>query len=173
MHAVSHSLAQQAHQAPPATCTWTCWQPYNAIQSLSACSSPAGYLHTPASSVTSASPTPPQALTICKNDCLQNAIITPPIVSQARELPICDVQKSRYVIGLVGESKTQTVALVLVACMIRVQFFRPNFLDQAVKSLCYIWHPQDILNEFMMLFHATMTGVPSSEHIPSLINNRH
>ena len=83
------------------------------------------------------------------------------------------VKMVQYVIGLVGESKTQTVALVLVACMIRVQIFGPNFLDQAVKSLCNIWHPQDILNEFMMSSHATMTGVPSSEHIPSLINNHH
>ena len=35
MHTISHSLAQQA---PPAIQTWACWQPYNAIQSLSACS---------------------------------------------------------------------------------------------------------------------------------------
>ena len=58
MHAVSHSLTQCAHWALPAT--WTCahWQPYSTIQSLSAHPSPAGYLHTPASSVPSAFPTP-------------------------------------------------------------------------------------------------------------------
>jgi len=124
MHAISHSLVQQAHRAPPATCTWTCGShivppsPSLPILHLPVISIP--------SSVTSASPTP-QTLTICKNNCLQNAIITPPIVSQARELPICDVQKSRYVIGLVGESKAQTVALVLMACMIKVQFFDQIF----------------------------------------------
>jgi hypothetical protein len=42
---------------------------------LSARSSPAGYLHTPASSVSSASPTPPQALTVSENDRLRNIII--------------------------------------------------------------------------------------------------
>jgi len=107
MHAISHSLAQRAHRgAPPATRTRARWQPYNAIQSLSARFSPAGYLHTPASSVSSASLTPPQALTASENDRLRNIIITPPVVSQTpTEVPIRDVQKSKYVIGLVGESE--------------------------------------------------------------------
>jgi hypothetical protein len=116
MHAVSHSLAQRAHRAPPATRTRTRWQPYNSLQSLSARSSPAAYLLTPASSVSSASPTPPQALALCENDRLRHAMLTPGIVSQAsRELPIRNVQKSKYVIGLVGESEFLTVAPVLVA----------------------------------------------------------
>ena len=58
MHAVSHSLTQHALQAPPATQTCAHWQPYSTIQSFSAYSSPAGCLHTPASSVPSAFPTP-------------------------------------------------------------------------------------------------------------------
>ena len=58
MHAVSHSLTGHAHQAPPATQTCAHWQPYSTIQSFSAYSSPTSYLHTPASSVPSASPTP-------------------------------------------------------------------------------------------------------------------
>ena len=74
MHTISHSLAQWA---PPATHTQAHWQPHNAIQSLSARSSPAGYLHTPASSVSSASLTPHQALTVSDNNHLQNIIITP------------------------------------------------------------------------------------------------
>ena len=49
-----------------------------------------------------------------------------PVVSQTpREVPIRDVQKSKYVIG---------------------------------KSLCNIWHPQDIQNTFLMTSHATVTG---------------
>src|ERR1700683_953827 len=54
--------------------------------------------------------------------------------------------------------------------MIEIQFFWPDFLNQAIKSLCDIWYSQDIPNKFMMSLHATRTGVPSSEHIPSLIN---
>ena len=52
------TLTQHAHQAPPATQTCAHWQPYSTIQSFSAYSSPAGCLHTPASSVPSAFPTP-------------------------------------------------------------------------------------------------------------------
>jgi hypothetical protein len=45
-------------------------------------------------------------LTVSENDRLRNIIITPPVVSQTpREVPIRDVQKSKYVIGLVGESE--------------------------------------------------------------------
>jgi PHO85 cyclin-5 len=65
-------------------------------------------------------------------------MLTPGAVSQvSRELPICNVQKSKYVIGLV---------------------------DQAVKSLCDIWHPQDIPNAFMTLPRATVTGVPATDY---------
>lgn len=142
MHAVSHSLAQRAHRAPPATRTRARWQPYNAIQSLSARSSPAGYLHTPASSVSSASPTPPQALPVCDIDRLRNAFITPVVSQPSRELPIRDVQKSKYAIGLV---------------------------DQAVKSLCDIWRPQDIPTAFMTSSRATVAGFPPAEHSASFI----
>ena len=72
--------------------------------------------------VTSVSLTPPQALPICKNDHVWNVITTPPTASQApRELPTDDVQKNRYVIGLVNESKTQTITPVLVAHSIGAQ----------------------------------------------------
>lgn len=124
MHAVSHSLAQRAHRAPPATRTRARWQPYNSLQS--ARSSPAAYL-TPASSVVSASPTPPQTLTSCDNDRFRNVVPPPFSVPHARELQPRDVQKTKYVVGLV---------------------------DQAVKSLCEIWHPQDIPNSFMTSSHA-------------------
>jgi hypothetical protein len=77
---------------------------------MSARSSPAPYLHTPASSVSSVSPTPPQALAVCETDRLRYAIIAPSVVSQAsREFPVRDIQKNKYVVGLVGESKIPTV----------------------------------------------------------------
>jgi hypothetical protein len=64
---LAHGLKPgRAHHYPPATQTQAHWQPYNAIQCLSAHSSPTGYLHAPASSVSSASPTPPQVLTVFK-----------------------------------------------------------------------------------------------------------
>src|ERR1700691_4266028 len=54
----------------------------------------------------SVSPVHPQPLALRRNNHLQNAIITPPVISWAlRDLPTCNVQKSKYVIGLVGESK--------------------------------------------------------------------
>ena len=83
---------------------------------MSALSSPTGYLHTPASSVTSVSLTLPQMLIVCGNDHLRNTVITPPVVSQAlRELSTHDVQKIKYVIGLVGKSEFLVIAQVLVA----------------------------------------------------------
>jgi hypothetical protein len=55
------------------------------IQFLSACSSPASYLHTPALYVSSASPTPPQALTVSDNDRLRNTpLITKHTINQLR-----------------------------------------------------------------------------------------
>jgi hypothetical protein len=68
MHAVSHSLTHHSYH----------WQPYNSLRSISAHSSPAAYLLTPASSVSSvssASPTPPQALAVCRNDHLQHTML--------------------------------------------------------------------------------------------------
>lgn len=93
MHAVSHSLA---HRAPPATRRGARWQPYN---TNSARSSPITYLHTPASSVVSASPTPPQALNLCEDDQRITAL-TP---RTPRDSPPRDCQKNRYIVGLVGE----------------------------------------------------------------------
>lgn len=98
-------MAQWAHRAPPATRAR--WQPYNSIQSTR--SSPAAYL-TPASFVTSASPTPPQALTSCNNDRFRNAVPPPFSVPDARELQPRDVQKSKYVVGLVGECQYLTIS---------------------------------------------------------------
>jgi len=70
-------IAFPGQRAPPATRTRARWQPYNSLRSLSARSSPKAYLLTPASSVSSASPTPPQALAVCENDRLRYAMLTP------------------------------------------------------------------------------------------------
>jgi hypothetical protein len=42
-------------------------------------------------------------------------------------------------------------------------------LDQAVKMLCDIWHPQDIPNTFLTLSHATVAGAQDGEPLTPLI----
>jgi hypothetical protein len=115
MHAVTHSLA---HRAPPATRTRVRWQPYNSIHQQTPVPSrtPASiYLNTPASSVTSSSPssTPSSEIERIR----QSSVPQTPRESQSRESA-----KNKYVMGLV---------------------------DQAVKSLCEIWKPQDIPAVFL------------------------
>ncbi|KZP34733.1 hypothetical protein FIBSPDRAFT_1035709 [Athelia psychrophila] len=124
MHAVSHSLAQRA---PPATRARARWQPYSAIQTLSARSSPANYLNTPASSTSSNSPTP-LLNTLCEHDRPRHAVM--PLREPAQ------VQKSKFVVGLV---------------------------DQAVKSLCDIWRPEDIPQTFITGCSRSVSDLPPSD----------
>ena len=50
-----------------------------------------------------------------------------------------------------------------------VQYFSPDYLDQAIKSLSDIWHPQDILNTFLTSSRATVTGAQGGELLTPLI----
>ena len=50
----------------------------------------------------------------------------------------------------------------------RIQNFLVKLLDQAVKSLCDIWHPQDIPNAFMTSSRA-VAAVHSIDQLPPLI----
>ena len=47
-----------------------------------------------------------------------------------------------------------------LAALVELEFniFLRIILDQGVKSLCNIWHPQDIPNTFFMLSHAMVAG---------------
>ena len=57
-------------------------------------------------------------------------------------------------------------------CGARVQyFFRRIILDQAVKTLCDIWHPQDIPNTFLTSSRATVGGAQDGEPLTPLSPN--
>ncbi|KAJ7163598.1 hypothetical protein C8R43DRAFT_287568 [Mycena crocata] len=134
MHSSIHSLA---HRAPPATRSRVRWQPYNALASASSASSRSpslSYLSTPATSVSS-SPSPPKATPLCEPERLRAQSSMPQTPRDASNIPR-ETPKNRYAIGLV---------------------------DQAVKSLCEIWRPQDIPTVFLTSSRAT---VGSCEQIP-------
>ncbi|KAH7929900.1 hypothetical protein BV22DRAFT_1109651 [Leucogyrophana mollusca] len=131
VRAAAHSWA---HRGPPATTTIARarWQPYHAPVQPSISSttrSPSNsYLITPASSVSSVSPS--SISTLCEVERTRNSTQYLP-----RECQLRDAQKSKYAAGLV---------------------------DQAVKSLCEIWHPQDIPVVFMTSSRPTLPSNPTS-----------
>ncbi|KAJ6500102.1 hypothetical protein C8R47DRAFT_1110445 [Mycena vitilis] len=134
MHSSIHTLA---HRAPPATRTRVRWQPYNALASASAssstCRSPSfSHLSTPATSVSSSPP--PKATPLCETERLK-AHPSMPQTPRDPSNPLRETPKNKYATGLV---------------------------DQAVKSLCEIWRPQDVPTVFLTSSRATV----GSEHLP-------
>ncbi|KAG0706156.1 hypothetical protein DFH29DRAFT_206538 [Suillus ampliporus] len=129
----AHSLA---HRGPPTTMshshTRVRWQPYYAtLSSVSSRPSPS-YLITPASSVSSISPSP---LSVYEQERPRNIQFHP------RECQLRDSQKTKYVTGLV---------------------------DQAVKSICEIWHPQDIPFVFLTSSRPTVATPATDSVIASI-----
>ncbi|KAJ7079115.1 hypothetical protein B0H15DRAFT_522011 [Mycena belliarum] len=121
-----HSIHSLAHRAPPAT-RRVRWQPYNALPSSISSRSPSlAYLSTPANSVSS-SPSPPKPTPLCEPERLK----AHPSMPQTPRDPPNNVRdpKNKYATGLV---------------------------DQAVKSLCEIWRPQDIPTVFLTSSRATV-----------------
>ena len=109
MHSISHSFA---HRGPSASRARTRWQPYSSALNPTTTSqtrSPQPYLHTPSSSILSASPTS-YISPIWHLDQLRknpsSVSIPPPQPSQANTLR--DAQKNKHVTRLVGESITPT-----------------------------------------------------------------
>jgi len=106
-------------------------------------------------------------LTISENNHLQNIIITPPVASQTpREVLICERKKASMLL----------VLLVSPSFELQPQFVELEFnnlhqiiLDQAVKLLCNIWHPQDVLNVFLMSSHAMVAGTQGGEPLTPLV----
>ncbi|KAJ6594140.1 hypothetical protein B0H19DRAFT_1094055 [Mycena capillaripes] len=128
MHSTIHSLA---HRAPPATRSRVRWQPYNALASASASSSSSrspsiSYLSTPATSVSSSPP--PKATPLCETERLR-AHPSMPQTPRDPSNSLREAPKNKYATGLV---------------------------DQAVKSLCEIWRPQDIPTVFLTSSRATV-----------------
>ncbi|KAJ7300791.1 hypothetical protein DFH08DRAFT_997693 [Mycena albidolilacea] len=123
------------------------WQPYNALASASTSSilarSPSiSYLSTPATSVSSLSP--PQATPLCETE----QIKTCPSMPQTPRYPLNSLRensKNKYATGLVVSP------------------------DQAAKSLCKIWCPQDIPIVFSTSSRVT---VGSEQQAPLPPNSR-
>ncbi|KAG5341420.1 hypothetical protein C0989_010530 [Termitomyces sp. Mn162] len=139
-----HALHSLAHRAPPATRTRVRWQPYSSIPS--ACSttlsrsSPASYLNTPSSSVTSS----PQ---ICNDhDRIRQILSTTSTVP--KDVPNKDTPRNKYITSLVARWNLLTNASQ----------------DQAVKSLSEIWRPQDIPPVFVASAHTIVLGGGACEN---------
>ncbi|KAK7005689.1 hypothetical protein R3P38DRAFT_3214634 [Favolaschia claudopus] len=143
MHSSIHSLA---HRAPPATRSRVRWQPYNAIasaslssastSSLSSRSPSLSYLSTPATSVSPPSPHKPTLP--CETERLKAQLSMPQTPRDPSNPP--REHKSKYATGLVGMWPPVSSLPPLPM---------PASPDQAVKSLCEIWRPQDIPNVFL------------------------
>lgn len=120
MHAISHSLA---HRGPGASRARSRWQPYNALNQPSSVQtrSPQSYLHTPVSTILSASPAT-YISPACHLDVPRKCAPVPALQS-SQGCSLRDVHKNKHVTRLV---------------------------DQAVKSLCDIWQPEDIPTAFRM-----------------------
>jgi hypothetical protein len=150
MHSVSHSLV---HRGPTVSATRACrWQPYSSTASTSTQSHQNWTPNTPASSLAGSpstsnlprftNPAPPSALK-------ESSGSHPPL---GRTASVRDVQKSRYITALVGQSHfhsplAHTLAELFVA-------------DQAVKSLGEIWRPEDIPADFTST-SAPRTPIPT------------
>ncbi|GJE92217.1 hypothetical protein PsYK624_083700 [Phanerochaete sordida] len=141
MHAVSHSLA---HRGPGASRARSRWQPYTALNptcSTQHCS-PLSYLHTPASSVLSVSPST-HISPVWNIDPTRKPAPIPFAAQplQPQPNPVREAQKNKCVTRLV---------------------------DQAVKSLCDIWHPENVPQEFRACPQDNAAATPACEKkIPS------
>ena len=135
------------------------WQPYNANTQSSQPRTPS-YLPTPASSVSSNSPSPPHLY----GDRPRH------VLPLSRECQLREAQKSRYALSLVGEFPSHIYRIKH-----RLRF---TLQDQTVKSLCEIWRPQDIPPVFLtscrpaipthiILSNPPLYSPPSSSSYPS------
>ncbi|KAJ6596662.1 hypothetical protein B0H10DRAFT_2197074 [Mycena sp. CBHHK59/15] len=136
------SIHSLAHRAPPATRSRVRWQPYNALASSISSRSPSlSYLSTPATTVSSSPP--PKATPLCETERLRPVQSSMPETPKDVSNPLRDTPKNKYATGLV---------------------------DQAVKSLCEIWRPQDIPIVFLTSSRATVGSC--SEPLPPTPKSR-
>lgn len=135
MHAISHTLA---HRAPPASRTRARWQPYNSLSTYTALSGPSSSKSsspvsesTPATSVFSSS----QPITACDSSAIQSALQNPTVTSTEPSKDATS-SKNKLALGLVG---TCSARFPCRSCGLS-----SYDADQAVKTLCEVWRPQDI-----------------------------
>ncbi|KAJ7217827.1 hypothetical protein GGX14DRAFT_438430 [Mycena pura] len=141
-----HTIHSLAHRAPPATRSRVRWQPYNALASASSSASSSSsissrspslaYLSTPATSVSPSSPAK-QPTPLCETERLK-AHSSMPQTPRDPSNPLRE-NKNKYANGLV---------------------------DQAVKSLCEIWRPQDIPTVFLTSSRVTVGSCPEVPLLP-------
>ncbi|KAF8070645.1 hypothetical protein FPV67DRAFT_1033891 [Lyophyllum atratum] len=135
-----HALHSLAHRAPPATRTRVRWQPYTSIP-VSSCSS----------SSSRSSP-----LTSYLNTPASSVSSSPQIAT-----PTCDVERIRQILP--------SAAAQLKDPLLRDSHrnkHTSSLVDQAVKSLCEIWRPQDIPPVFIASARSMVTGGATYEHNP-------
>ncbi|KAL4267748.1 Cyclin N-terminal domain-containing protein [Pleurotus pulmonarius] len=138
MYAVTNSFA---HRAPPATRTRVRWQPYSALSSSSSTASSS-------SNVSCRSPqstylnTPASSVSTPPSVNVSNdpRHTTPSLSHTSKEQQSRDANKQKYALSLV---------------------------DQAVKTLSDIWHPQDIPSVFLTSSRATVPPTPPPLQTPS------
>ncbi|EMD37896.1 hypothetical protein CERSUDRAFT_114533 [Gelatoporia subvermispora B] len=115
MHAVPHSLA---HRGPSASRARSRWQPYATIATASSSRTPSNaYLNTPASSVASSTPPSVPLHPLSELERIRCHVPSHPHTTPSIVASLREAQKARYV---------------------------GRLIDQAVQSLCDIWHSDDI-----------------------------
>ncbi|GLB37623.1 putative regulation of cyclin-dependent protein serine/threonine kinase activity [Lyophyllum shimeji] len=135
-----HALHSLAHRAPPATRTRVRWQPYSSLSS-SSCSSSSSR-SSPTSSylntpASSVTSSPRIAPLTNEIECARQ--ILPSTTPQSKEPPLRDTHRRKHAVSLV---------------------------DQAVKSLCEIWRPQDIPPVFVASARTMVTGGATYDQNP-------
>ncbi|THH21319.1 hypothetical protein EW146_g184 [Bondarzewia mesenterica] len=141
MHAISHSLS---HRGSSASRTRTRWQPYSSIPSSSSRSPSSACLNTPATTVST--PASAQQISLCEPEHLKHCFSSSNISLSQRDGIFRDVQKLRYVNGLV---------------------------DLAVKSLCEIWHPHDIPHVFSTPTRIIVPAPCTNNSAPTTSTHQH
>ncbi|KAF7792412.1 hypothetical protein EIP86_003449 [Pleurotus ostreatoroseus] len=166
MHALSHSLA---HRGPGASRARTRFQPYSqlATQPTPSTRSPQGYLHTPASSTASSTPSSSYSSPLSAIERIRKPI-NQGNSSLAQVGQLREAQKSKYVTRLVGKSHRffQLVPALIgddLDARFHVDSFICLFIDQAVNSLCEIWKPEDIPHAFRTTSQTAFSAPMPSE----------
>ncbi|KAF8639500.1 hypothetical protein AX17_001405 [Amanita inopinata Kibby_2008] len=135
-----HALSHSlAHRAPPATRTKVRWQPYSSLPSSSTTTTTS-----PASTYlnTPASSVTTSPTSILSHEFKRSRQPTPkPVSQQIKNITPRDALKNKYALGLV---------------------------DEAVKSLCEIWRPQDIPPVYSVSFKLT----PNTNCPPDINDSR-
>ncbi|KAF9501894.1 hypothetical protein BDN71DRAFT_497992 [Pleurotus eryngii] len=138
MYAVTNSFA---HRAPPATRTRVRWQPYSALSSSSSTASASS-----SSNISCRSPT--------YLNTPASSVSSPPSVSIPN-----DPRHATHSLSHTSKEQQSRDA--------NKQKYALSLVDQAVKTLSDVWHPQDIPSVFLTSSRATVPPTPPPLQTPS------